>query len=108
MKMTIIRHDDIMSPDFAKNHEWFENHNSGNNYPCCICGKEVKQKNWDKSLHWFGGGALLTDFGEFPEDLKARDSRFADGGDLLCYPVGPSCYRKWLKMKNTGKYDVEV
>ena len=108
MKMTIIKHDEIKSPNYEKNHEWFENHNHGTNYPCCICGKEVKNKNWNKGLHWFDGGDLLTDFDEFPEDLKKRDSRFSEGGDLLCYPVGPDCYKKWLAMKATGKYDVDV
>lgn len=106
MKMTIIRQDDIKSAQYEKNHEWFENHNKGG-YPCIICGKEIKD-DWDYALHVFNGGDLLTDFDEFPEDLQKRDERFDSKGDMGCYPVGATCYRKWLKMKNTGKYDVEV
>lgn len=59
-------------------------------------------------LHWFDGGDLLTDFDEFPDELRKRDERFSEAGDMNFYPVGSTCYRKWLKMKATGKHDVEI
>ena len=105
MKMTIIKHDDIASKNFRSNSDWCNDH--GITSICCVCGKAIND-NDSKMLHWFDGGDLLTDFGEFPEDLKKRDHRFEESGDLLCYPVGPDCYRKWLKMKATGKYEVDV
>ena len=107
MKMTIIPHDIIKSPKIEQNRERYENNNNGG-YPCCICGKEIKD-NGDYFLHLFDGGGLLTDFcDDFPEELQKRDHRFSSAGDMLCYPVGATCYRKWLKMKKSGKYDEEV
>lgn len=107
IKMTIIKHDEIKSASYRKNQDWFEDHNNGG-YPCIICGKEIKDENWHEGLHVFDGGALLTDFGEFPEDLRKRDVRFSEAGDMLCYPVGPVCWRKWLKVKKSGKYEEEI
>lgn len=106
MKMTIIKHDEIASPNFRKNSD--RCNDNGISDICCICGKAIRDED-GKMLHWFDGGDLLTDFGdEFPEDLRKRDDRFSWAGDLNCYPVGSACYRKWLKMKKSGKFEVEV
>lgn len=105
MKMTIINHDDIKSPNFRKNSDWCNDHGISN--ICCICGKAIKDED-GKMLHWFDGGDLLTDFDTFPDELRKRDERFSEAGDMNCYPVGSACYRKWLKMKATGQYEVDV
>ena len=104
--MTIIPHDAIMSPNYCKNSD--RSNDLGYADICCICGKGITDENC-KELHWFDGGDLLTDFSEsFPEELKERDSRFGDPGDLGFHHIGADCYRKWLKMKKSGKYDEEV
>lgn len=107
MKMTIIPHDTIKSTNFRKNSDWCNDHGISN--ICCICGKEVKEKESGQAmLHWFDGGDLLTDFEAFPEELRKKDQRFSESGDLNFYPVGPSCYKKWLEMKNSGKFEQEI
>ena len=69
MKMTIIKHDEIASPNFRKNSDWCNDHGISN--ICCICGKAIKDED-GKMLHWFDGGDLLTDFDTFPDELRKR------------------------------------
>lgn len=108
IKMTIIKHDDIKSPNFRKNNDWTLDHGGT---PCCICGKAINEDKKSKleMLHWFDGGDLLTDYpDEFPKELQERDKRFEACADLNFYPVGPDCYKKWMQMKNTNKYEEDV
>lgn len=42
MKMTIIKHDEIASPNFRKNSDWCND--KGITNICCICGKAIKDE----------------------------------------------------------------
>jgi hypothetical protein len=87
MKIATIK---LQTPDCGEQrNRSYENLKEGFD-PCPICGKNT---NWDEAvkagrvLHWVDGGANLTD------DMTEKD----DGSDLGCWPVGATCWRKWLK-----------
>lgn len=59
--------------------------------PCIICGKTVLHNTNYKMLRLISGGDIITDEqGDFEDDMG-------------WYPVGNSCYRKFLKLGNKSK-----
>lgn len=55
--------------------------------PCIVCGKTVKNAKTVRQLRLYAGGELLTD----SEEPGLED-------DMGWFPVGATCYKKFLKM----------
>lgn len=62
--------------------------------PCVICGKTIKGENV-KSSHWL----RMYEDGEFLSDDMEREF----SGDMGCFPVGESCYKRFLKISELKK-----
>lgn len=101
--MTLIPVTDIRTADYCDQYERADENYKEGFLQCPICGKNA---NWDSSqkagrvLRLVGGGSLLTDV---TDDEPHAD----DAGDMGCWPVGVTCWKKWLAMKATGKYESE-
>lgn len=94
--MKTITLEKIRSKDYDK---WeYRNCNcSKGDTPCVICGKTIKGEQV-KAGHWlrmYEGGEFLTD------DMETPDGELP--GDMGCFPVGESCYKRFLKMAKWKK-----
>lgn len=103
MKITLIPITEIQNSDYLENSEKSDENYKDGFLQCPICGKNT---DWDKSakagrvLHMVEGGAFLTD-----AETKNHDN---DGSDMGWFPVGATCWKKWLAMKKSGKYEQET
>lgn len=70
---------------------------NGNDYPCVICGIPCPSPRY--SVHLHGGGSVLVT----QEEAKTMDP----AGDMYCYPIGPSCLKKYPELKNGYVFDSE-
>lgn len=83
----------------AKDYDEQEYENCGSkDSPCVICGKTIKNYMTAKRVKWlrmYGGGNYLTD------DEKTPDGQL--DGDMGWFPVGTTCYKKFLEMGSEQK-----
>ena len=103
MKMTLIPTEEIRTPDYFENSERADSDYKDGFLQCPICGKNTE---WEKSAK--AGRVLhMVDGGEFLTDVETDDGRANDGSDMGWWPVGATCWKKWLAMKATGKFSRE-
>ena len=70
----------------TKDHdEWEDKCDYDKGEPCLICGKVVKKTSNIKMLRLVCGGKYIT------------DNEGAFEGDMGWYPVGNTCYKRFLK-----------
>lgn len=89
--MKTVALEKIRSKDYDKWEHKNCNYSKGDE-PCVICGKTIKGEQV-KTGHWlrmYEGGEFFTD------DMETPDGELP--GDMGCFPVGESCYERFLKM----------
>lgn len=64
----------------------------GDNYPCVVCGKPVK--NPKLYVRYFWGTHAVTD--QEAEEIIAKEG---NGGDMCLYPIGAACLKKHPELK---------
>lgn len=68
------------NPNYIKNSDMVR----GDDWPCVICGRPIKNKNTAKWITVIQGG---SSFG--PQDSDPNHPGFMGG-----FPIGPDCYRR--------------
>lgn len=84
-----IAYEKIKAKDYDE-WEWRDCNCERGDCPCVICGRTVKNAKKEKKVKWirlYGGGEFLTD---------SDESGLED--DMGWFPVGATCYKKFLKM----------
>lgn len=77
------------TPDYDKNQEKMMR-----DYPCVICGREVKSGPRTRLVRLHYGGQMVV----LPDEFEQAE-RDCPGGDLGAYPIGPDCLKKHPDMK---------
>lgn len=86
----------IQNKDYMEQYEKTDAHYRDGFLQCPICGRQAEvEKNFNagRSLRIIDGGSTITD-----EDFEIND-----GSDVGWWPVGATCWKKWLKMKEEMK-----